>query len=64
MKETALAGDRWIDEVERLHWKTEEDDLNKTNHGLFEEEEFVVKLNPMEIRTFVATIQRKSTEMR
>lgn len=62
LRETALAADRWLDETSRLEWKSSN----------YQEEEIVnfqkvsnlsVTLKPMEVRTFVATIERENSNV-
>lgn len=53
LKETALAADRLLEEVERLQWNI---DANSTFYSLADD--FTISLSPMEIRTFIAKIRR------
>lgn len=58
LRETTLAADRWIEEVERLQWMTKNNNENGYVHRIPVGANFTVTLSPMEIRTFVATIER------
>lgn len=58
LRETTLAADRWLDESQRLNWKTEEDIISTKSETATEEGNFVITIKPMQIRTFIATVER------
>ncbi|XP_074108776.1 lysosomal alpha-mannosidase II isoform X1 [Cotesia typhae] len=62
VRETSLGGNQWIEEMKRLQWQIESNEvddqpytftpINKTEEGAME-----VVLNSMEIRTFIMTVK-------
>lgn len=58
LRETTLGGNHWLSESERLAWKTESNDIDVTSEDVTRqgEADFIVKLSPMQIRTFIIDI--------
>lgn len=62
VRETTLGGNQWIEELTRLKWQTESNDIDDESNlrEILKIEDGVINvlLKPMEIRTFIIT-QRK-----
>lgn len=58
LRETTLGGNHWLSQSERLEWKTESNSIEMVDEDLIAqgETDFVVKLSPMQIRTFVIDV--------
>ncbi|XP_041778570.1 lysosomal alpha-mannosidase-like [Anopheles merus] len=56
LRETTLAGNQWKEDSIRLDYGQKQN--NNTNRTVIENE-FIVELNPMEIRTFVIRLEKK-----
>lgn len=58
LRETTLGANHWLSESERLAWKTESNDIDVTGEDVTAqgETDFIVKLSPMQIRTFIIDI--------
>lgn len=65
VRETTLGGNQWIEEMNRLKWDIETNEVNKSSFEspatpILVGENFInVLMKPMEIRTFVINVSRK-----
>lgn len=53
-----MGANHWLKDSERLRWRSESNDIDQSEEEkhVQEETDFVVKLTPMQIRTFVIDI--------
>lgn len=63
VRETTLGGNQWIEDLERLKWEMETNDIllndNPTVPPVVVEDDNVnVLMNPMDIRTFIIKVSR------
>jgi len=58
LRETTLGGNHWLKDSQRLKWRSESNEIDQSEEErhVQEETDFVVKLTPMQIRTFVIDI--------
>ncbi|XP_034247479.1 lysosomal alpha-mannosidase-like isoform X2 [Thrips palmi] len=58
LRETTLGANHWLKDSQRLKWRSESNDIDQGEEEMHAQEEtdFVVKLTPMQIRTFVIDI--------
>ncbi|KAJ1527978.1 hypothetical protein ONE63_007908 [Megalurothrips usitatus] len=57
VRETTLAANHWLKDSQRLKWKVESNEIEEVEEVKVQDEnDFVVQLSPMQIRTFVIDI--------
>ena len=56
VRETGLAGNVWLDQMDRLQWSKETNQIGQSRAGPPQPPGWAVTLNPMEIRSFVLHI--------
>lgn len=62
VKETTLGANQWLSENNRLHFPTVDDTIERNPRYIIVEadDDFLITLNPMQIRTFIVDVARKS----